>query len=445
MIGLLFAQKPGPDNGEPQAVSMAGGTTLIERQCRQLARAGCSRILVLADQLTPGLTAALDCARADGLALAIVRDAAALAAQMHPESSMLLLGEAMLLDERLVETLAAATAPAVLVWTDGSAPATAERLDAQSFSGGAALLPAALARDVLQSLGDWDAEATLLRRAASDAGCTRIAIDTLETYAASRRRQVPFVWSHVTSAAAGAAATDALLAAAQKGCLDWPARFVHPPIENWLTRQLLPTPVTPNQVSLLVFLLGLGAVAAFAAGWLWVGLALVLLVGPLDGVDGKLARTRMQFSKWGDLEHVGDKVTEYLLYVALAWHFGAAWAWCLAAMIIAFALAEAVQGEFFRRFTGRQLDDWGPVERRFRLVSGRRNTFFWSLVPFALFGAWEAGFVMIAAYAVLTFFFMQWRFFAAMAEYGKQQSAAVAANFAATAYAFLPSPGASAR
>src|SRR3546814_10309249 len=112
-------------------------------------------------------------------------------------------------------------------------------------------------------------------------------------------------------------------------------------------------------VTLLTAVVGIAAIVCFAIGWLWAGLLLMLFLGPLDGVDGKLARTRLQFSRWGDLEHVVDKIVEYGAFIALGGllsrtggHYGPS---VLAAMTIAFALAEAVQGEFFNRFTGRQI------------------------------------------------------------------------------------------
>src|SRR3546814_6762738 len=66
--------------------------------------------------------------------------------------------------------------------------------------------------------------------------------------------------------AEAAACGDALLAQAQKGCLDWPARFIHPPIENMMVRLLLPTPITPNMVTLITAVVGFASIAAFATG-----------------------------------------------------------------------------------------------------------------------------------------------------------------------------------
>jgi phosphatidylglycerophosphate synthase len=287
----------------------------------------------------------------------------------------------------------------------------------------------------------------LIRAAATNKATTRIDIASIPLYAPNRRRDVPLTWALPTSEAEAKAATNVLVAAAQKGCLDWPARFIHPPIENALVRLFAATPVTPNMITLATGVIGIAAGVAFAYGWLWTGLILALITGPLDGVDGKLARTRIEFSKWGDLEHLLDKILEYGWYLAIAGHFaavqGSALPWAVAALIILPALAEAVQGEFFRRLTGIQLDDAGDVERRIRVFAGRRNTFLWTLLPFAALGLWFAGFVMIAVYSVLTTIVAQWRFYTRLAAYGRDHGGEIAANLKATGYDFLPAGGAS--
>lgn len=332
----------------------------------------------------------------------------------NPRRGPVLLIEAGLIaDERLLAAFLAevqsrswSCGPAVAVGPDGT-------------PGGLAWLPAGLAAP------DW----AQIRREAEP-----VDLSGVDTYSPERRRRVPLLWQRPEDAASARKAASALLAAAQKGCLDWPARFVHPPIENAAVRLLWPTPVTPNMISVLAFLLGLYAAWCFATGALWTGLLIALAVGPIDGIDGKLARSRMEFSPWGDLEHVGDKIVEYAWFAGIAAALGTGTAWALAALIVCTALAEALLGEFYRRMTGAQLDDAGPFERTYRLVSGRRNTFFWSLLPFAWFDAWHAGLVAIAVYAAVNFFIMLWRFFVRLAEYGRAHSAAIARNLDATAY-----------
>lgn len=332
----------------------------------------------------------------------------------NPRRGPVLLIEAGLIaDERLLAAFLAevqsrswSRGPAVAVGPDGT-------------TGGLAWLPAG------HPAPDW----AQIRREAEP-----VDLSGVDTYSPERRRRVPLLWQRPEDAASARKAASALLAAAQKGCLDWPARFVHPPIENAAVRLLWPTPVTPNMISVLAFLLGLYAAWCFATGALWTGLLIALAVGPIDGIDGKLARSRMEFSPWGDLEHVGDKIVEYAWFAGLAAALGTGTAWALAALIVCTALAEALLGEFYRRLTGAQLDDAGRFERAYRLVSGRRNTFFWSLLPFAWFDAWNVGLVAIAVYAAVNFFIMLWRFFVRLAEYGRAHSAAIARNLDATAY-----------
>jgi phosphatidylglycerophosphate synthase len=450
-VALLYAHHAAAGTDEPLAVIEVTGVASLHRQARQAARAGVSRILVMVERMSPGVAAAVEAVRRDFGAVDIVRAGDELANAIADDDIVLSIDEGLVADERAIAAVMAAddATSTLAVWRDAdSRPVAAECIAANLFFAGVARYPGRLVRTVAVRLGDWDMQSTLLRAALGAGDCTMVEVGAIPTYCPARRRDVPLQWTRVTDARSAQEATDAALAAAQKGVLDWPARFLHPPVENMLTRLLLPTAMTPNLVSIGVFVLGLVALALFAVGQLWAGLVLALAIGPLDGVDGKLARTRVEFSKWGDLEHVADKIVEYGWFAALAYHFAAVGhggAWALAAIIVLFALAEAVQGEFFRRFTGRQIDDAGDFERRFRLIGGRRNTFFWTLVPFAAVDAWYAGFTAIAVYSAATFFVTQARFFRRMREYGTEHSAQVAANFDKTAYAFLSAPKSSAK
>lgn len=433
---LIMVGEARPQDG-PSGLGTVGGIPLLERQVRMALKQGAEAVWLMATELPADLAARLSveprCWR--------LPTAGALAESLRGDSRpVLVLEPGLLIDERLIGALIRnAQAPALLCFGN-DAPPEAQRLDSQAHWAGAALLPAEMVASVAAGLGEWELSGTLVR-AAIESGAERISVESVPVYAPNRRRTVPMLWSVPRDQQAMALATDSLIAAAQKGCLDWPARFLHPPIENALVRLLLPTPVSPNAVTLFSAVLGFAAMWLFAVGQpLW-ALALVLIVGPLDGVDGKLARVRHQFSRWGDLEHVLDKVLEYGWFIALGWWLSAIHGtavWLAIAGIIIFALSEAASGEFFRRFTGRQLDDWGPFERRFRLIGGRRNTFFWTLLPFGILGQWWLGVLWILLYATITFAVSHWRFCRAIGEYGRSISAEVRGNFAATAYDFLP-------
>lgn len=426
-IGLIFLPEP------PPLPIIVGGISVAERQARQLRRAGAERLyavdVVPLTVLPEGVEAV---------------SAAALPALIGHQDRVLAIAAGLVIDERAIAAVTAAPMPALLVADARAEPLRGvERLDALSFAAGVMALPGMMVREVAATLGEWDLGSTLIRAAATNPATTRIDIAAIPLYAWERRRDVPLTWAVPRDGSEAQAATDTLIAAAQKGCLDWPARFIHPPIENALVRLLAPTRVTPNMVTLLTGLVGTAGIIAFAKGWLWTGLIIALVTGPLDGVDGKLARTKIAFSRYGDLEHVLDKFIEYGWFAALAWYFsgalGNALPWAIAALIILPALAEAIQSEFFRFMTGRQLDDSGPVERRIRLFAGRRNTFMWTYVLFAAFGAWFAGFVFIAVYSVVTTAVAQWRFYVQLAAYGRAHGATIAANLQASRYDFLPS------
>ena len=441
-IAMVSAGESEPGQ-PPPGLGVVGGISLLERQVRALFSADAEAVIVLAAALPPDIANRL---AADPRCSRVQSGTALVERLAGEERDVLVLAPAVLLDERLIAAAAQVRAPMLFDFAE-SPPPGAERIDSQSHWAGMVRLTPGMIRDVASELSEWEPTETLFRSAAAS-GAPRFHVESLSVYAPARRRNVPILWAMPRDEAGRAAATESLIEASQKGCLDWPARFLHPPVENALVRLLLPTPVTPNIVTLVAGLLGMVAIFLFAMGHLWWGLALVLIVGPLDGVDGKLARTRHEFSRWGDLEHVLDKILEYGWFIALGWWFsqthGLA-AWLATAGIILFALGEAASGEFFRRFTGKQLDDWGAFERRFRLIGGRRNTFFWSLLPFAAMGAWWPGFLFILAYAGVTTAITQWRLLKALGEYGRAVSPDVAHNFARTAYAFLPKSGAGGR
>ncbi len=372
--------------------------------------------------------------------------AAALADAIQPSDLVIAIAAGLIVDERAIAAVLAAPVPALLVW-DATLPGAqgVERIDALTHAAGVLTLSGATVQTQAARIGDWDLASTLMRAIAGDAAANRIEFSALPTYAPNRRRDVALIWARPETPQEARDAGETLIAAAQKGCLDWPARFLHPWPEDLLVRWLAPTRVTPNIVTIATGVIGVVAGVAFATGWLWTGLLLALITGPLDGVDGKLARTRVEFSKWGDLEHLVDKLLEYGWYLAVAWHFSherhSALPWAIAALIILPAIAEAVQGEFFRRLTGIQLDDAGETERRIRLFAGRRNTFLWTWLPLAALGLWFEGFVVLAMYSVVTTGVAQWRFYKRLSAYGRQHGDRIAANYAATSYTFLPPTG----
>ena len=101
-------------------------------------------------------------------------------------------------------------------------------------------------------------------------------------------------------------------------------RFFYRPLSRPITRLLLHTPITPNQVSIVVLALGVigcWLTAQPGRNALILGAALILAGGIIDGCDGELSRLRLTSSKLGAwLDTVIDELTTTLYFVALGNH-----------------------------------------------------------------------------------------------------------------------------
>ena len=196
-----------------------------------------------------------------------------------------------------------------------------------------------------------------------------------------------------------------LLSSVQKGAPDFPA-WVHAPIENFLIARLCKTPITPNQLTLLCNVVAWVTTILFVTGRLFWGIALALIVGVLDGLDGKQARIKVETSKGGKLEHWFDAFFEWSWWTVLAYHFqtsgqlpGAFRYWLL--LLLAEVLDGVAKGSVY--FTcGKVIDELSPFERMVRLVGGRRNVYVWILTIGLFLGAPGKAFIVMAWLEVAT-------------------------------------------
>jgi phosphatidylglycerophosphate synthase len=102
------------------------------------------------------------------------------------------------------------------------------------------------------------------------------------------------------------------------------SKYLYRPVSRPLTRLLVGTPITPNQVSYAVAVIGLlgcWLTARPGYGNLVLGAALVLVAGFIDGCDGELSRLRLTSSKLGAwLDTVVDEMTTTVYLVAIGYH-----------------------------------------------------------------------------------------------------------------------------
>ncbi len=437
-IAVITALQPRADlPAHPRGALDAGGITLLERNVRLLRGAGARIIYILTDDQFAVLTPLVSqLGKANDIRL--IGSALDLTNSLSDDDSVMALDEGVLLDERLVAAVATDDAPHCIAVFPSLAPEheRAVRIDPEYSFASVLKAPGKVVRDVCRGLGDWDFVHTLLRTLAAQPGVHMLEVPGLETYVEDRRRCLPILWQPMKAASDQPAALERLLEAAQPHVLDWPARFLHPLVENHLVRLLLPTVISPIMAALLAATIGLLAALAFAKGWLWAGLVLALALGPLEGLADKLTHVRAQFSRLFQPLSWLRFLPDMACYAGLAWNFyennNLSSAWPVFLLISLSSAASLALHGFYRRFTGRQLHDAGATERHIRLFAGQRSTFFWALLPFAVADMWWLGYKFIALYAVATFFLAQLRFFVRLKEFGVLASSAIAANFERT-------------
>ena len=122
--------------------------------------------------------------------------------------------------------------------------------------------------------------------------------------------------------------------------------------------------LTPDAVSILAFLLALGAAGAVYLGGIWylLGAVLVFLNGSLDLLDGALARELDVDSRAGDLlDHVLDRYADVAILAGLA------------AGVEQYALGfAAVTGVLLTSYLGTQIEAIG-MEREYGGLVGRAD------------------------------------------------------------------------
>jgi phosphatidylglycerophosphate synthase len=191
---------------------------------------------------------------------------------------------------------------------------------------------------------------------------------------------------------------------AQNGVLDFPG-FLDSPIEDWIVKKICRTEIRPNQVTFVTMLIGLAVTALFATGHLWWGVVLAYAIEVLDGVDGKLARTKVETTAAGEWEHEVDYAIELSWWTALAFHFhaaGLAAAYWLLALYVGSDLVDRLAKRAVKNRVGRNLDDVSNFDRFVRCIGARRNVNIWILIAALALGDAVNGFVLFCWWGAAT-------------------------------------------
>jgi hypothetical protein len=384
-LGALIGAYQEDESGGLAALLPLAGRTLVEYQARCAAAAGATPIVVLVERIPLALNQAFERLRADGITVTPVSDGAEAASRFEAGELILMIGDGVAPPVGLLAGVSDDEEPLVLTVPDDEPHERFERINSTARWGGVALVEARTLGATAAMLGDWDLPSTLLRRMLQDgARLVPIAPESEPLLASNAGQLQGFERSLITSS--------------RIERRDIASRYLLAPIEDFATERLIETNLKPQWLMIAALVLTLGAAFAFTRGWLWAGLAALILSTPLDLIAKRLGILRLKPLPSKSLTRSLLWPSAGLAVLALGlWqsNHGGGWGALLAAGT-AVLFAQAYRLEMAPTPEARQL--W---------TFSRRNAILAS-IPFAAFGGWTVLLVVLLAYAALSFFFVQY-------------------------------------
>ncbi len=403
----IQTQKAWIDSRHPMVNQRLWGLTLLERNIRELQKLGFHEVVVITNEgLNPvthfchGIPEAID------VKVEIIKDGSGvehLCSYLEKEAgSVLTLTGHALNDRRLLSILRDAQSDYVLIAESGSNPVAAARLSHNSVSKLASTSTAGLT-GFLSELLEHD--------------CTPpLDLTTFDPYIDNLRREIPPFLLAIENDTELKEADMLLRETVHKGVLEFVAKYIHPPLEFGGVQLIAHTKITPNQITIFWLLLAALTIPLFMQGHLVIGLVLAAISGVLDGVDGKLARLTLRYSKVGDmLDHIGGTLYDAIWYLALGWYFSQGDPYSTAAqftyvLVISYLFHRIVPG-LFRKLHKHEIYDYGKIDIFMRLVGSRMNNNIWLLLAGAVLGYAEQAYFAICVWMLLTAGWYILRFF----------------------------------
>lgn len=374
------------------------GLTLLERNVRELARLGFEAITVVttADgepgrnfchQLPARVTVGFESLGEGSLR-------GRLAAELRREAVPVLVLEGHAFnDRRVLQRLMESEGSCGLVSPGGSRRAGAAILSARD----ADWLRAASSDDLAEALGE----------ALEACELPELDLSDFDPYVKNLRRTIDPFLLRVEGPEQLAEMDELLRQQVHKGVLEFVAKHIHPPLEFGTVKLIAHTRISPNMITVVWLVLAAITVPLFATGHLLPGVILAAVSGVLDGVDGKLARLTLRFSRTGDLlDHVGGTVYDAIWYLALGWYFAGGDPVSTGAIftfILFFSyLVERIVPGVFRKLHKAEIHDYEGIDVFVRFIGSRMNNNIWVLLIGVLLGVARETFYFISVWMLVT-------------------------------------------
>ncbi len=387
----------------PEALTELCGVNLLERLLRILQRLGFRSAMVFST--TPEIVGAELAKRswprnqitADLVSSASKPLTAQWLLEQSPADCFLIIPANIYCDARLLAALCAKDSSVALV--DSNPPEFARHLVRNPCG------PAVITRDFLFALPPTAPFFSELTRKIDHGKTDTVDAAKQDDYIVSMRRHVRPLSFRVPLEQDHRLAERIILNSAQNGTLDLPA-YIHAPIETAIISLLCKTRITPNQITIVGFIIGCSATAAFALGRVGLGIIAALIFGIVDGLDGKQSRVKIETTELGKWEHHLDDLIEYSWWTAIPFQLWRSGLFPNVFYFFTLLIGSHLLDHFARRRTkmakGRLLDDVAPFDRAFRLIAARRNVYVWILACGFLLHAFPQSYAVICGWAAFS-------------------------------------------
>lgn len=377
------------------------GISLLERHIRTLKKSGVAAISVVVPRDADIAPTAAELKKL-GNRVEVVRQDEAVR-NLEPEGEVVVIAGEHYIEPQFINHLVKEGRPCLLV--DRGAESSVEQVTV-----GCARVSSSRLRSFFRAATySWS---EMVEPLLNDETIAKCDVAALPTYNHAVRRHRPSRWIRVESKGALTTARKWVIEGAQKGSLDFPAKVLHAPIENYIVSRLCEASITPNQLTLLTNIAAWLVTWGILSGFVWISLIGAALVGIMDGLDGKLARVKVMTSKLGEFEHLFDMVFEYSWWLSLGWVLGGANSGSSAFMagvgLVIVSIADVLIGVIFwmvlGRWHNRTIDNYTPFELAVRKIGGRRNIYIWLLLITGPFIGLEAALWVCVWWGIITIF-----------------------------------------
>jgi len=234
----------------------------------------------------------------------------------------------------------------------------------------------------------------------------KIYLKDINPFSEEMRGEIPPYVIEVKNKKDAKKATWALIRSMQKKVMDLPAEYLDPIFEDRITFILCNTPITPNMVTFASLIIATLIAFLFYSGHFLSAALCTYIVEVLDGVDGKLARTKLEFSKFGEYECLVDYFYENLWYISIGlglknkFHYSPAL--ILSAIMVLCDTLDNIIYTLSSKWFHKNFDLLSPFEKNFRKIAGRRNIYcFMFIIGFCL-GYYVETFFITTIWAAIT-------------------------------------------